>query len=73
MSIFNLEKQRCLLSDAEYQRLKQSIVAKEPCRDRIRGCMIGRLLAMLWVGRLSSGESGRSSTKTAPAVSKNMI
>lgn len=41
MSLFDLDKQQGTLSDAEYQRLKKSIAAKEQYRDRIRGCMIG--------------------------------
>lgn len=41
MLVIDLDKQQGALSDAEYQRLKQSIVTKEQYRDRIRGCMIG--------------------------------
>ena len=41
MALLDSDKQQGTLSDAEYQRLKQSIAAKEQYRGRIRGCMIG--------------------------------
>ncbi len=41
MSVHDLEKQQSILSEAEYQRLRQKIAVKEQYRDRIRGCMIG--------------------------------